>query len=455
MKKKLVGFLVCMLLISSTTALSIGLKYKQEQQPEKKPSSTTTPIFPSDVTFIKTFGGANYDYGTSVQQTSDGGCILTGKTWSSGASENDFLLIKTDKLGRSKDRAIDNPNVYAKNKFIRFDNCNVISPAEFDLVDELLISWPSFIVDYLYYPDINPYYVDLVSSAEDVLNVTINVNNIIHKLYVKTILLKNNVSLQNVTFSNIPTNSNWIRDYGPFFVYKDSELNIVDFRFTGYTFMLDFMDDLYPFFFGLKNRIRPYIFTNSLMKIQGGNYMSDGNKTGFVADRLFAIDNPRKTEEQVIERLKCILGLDELIVLKSQILKVSAGGDGNGHLDMFAKIVSEDTILVGQYNDTNDTNYQILEDNADYLDSLGYNVVRIPMLRNPENDRIWTYTNSLIINTIDKKVVLVPTYNTPTDQQALQIYGQLMPDYEIRSVNSRIIINSFGAIHCSTMTVPI
>jgi len=342
-----------------------------------------------------------------------------------------------------------------KNRFIRFDNCNVISPAEFDLVDELLISWPSFIVDLVYYTDINPYYVDLISSTEDVLNVTINVNNIIHKLYVKTILLKNNVSLENVTFSDIPTNSNWIRDYGPFFVYKDSELNIVDFRFTGYTFMPDFMDDLYPFFFGIKNRIRPYIFTNFLMKIQGGNYMSDGNKTGFVADKIFKIDNPGLTEEQIIERLKCFLGLDKLIVLKSQIIDLSAGGDGNGHLDMFAKILSEDTILVGQYVDTNDTNYQILEYNADYLDSLGYNVVRIPMLRNPENNRIWTYTNSLIINTIDKKVVLVPTYSTSTDQQALEIYEQLMPDFEIRSVNSRIIIDWCGAIHCSTMTVPV
>jgi hypothetical protein len=47
----------------------------------------------------KTFGGAGYDYGTSVEQTSDGGYVVAGSAGSSGAGGFDVWLIKTDASG--------------------------------------------------------------------------------------------------------------------------------------------------------------------------------------------------------------------------------------------------------------------------------------------------------------------------------------------------------------------
>lgn len=53
-----------------------------------------------DSLWTRTFGGTKYDVGYSLQQTSDGGYIIVGTTQSYDSTRKGVLLIKTDSLGR-------------------------------------------------------------------------------------------------------------------------------------------------------------------------------------------------------------------------------------------------------------------------------------------------------------------------------------------------------------------
>jgi hypothetical protein len=72
----------------------------------------------------RTFGGSKGDWGETVQQTSDGGYIIVGYTNSYGAGDYDLWLIKTDSLGKyypngsiiSKN-LLQNTNTYSINRF--------------------------------------------------------------------------------------------------------------------------------------------------------------------------------------------------------------------------------------------------------------------------------------------------------------------------------------------------
>lgn len=83
--------------------------------------SDITPVpLPILKTWMKTYGASNYDEGRCVQQTNEGGYIITGYTDSYGADRGDVWLIKTNIQGKSTTTSLD--NLWLERFFKRFLN---------------------------------------------------------------------------------------------------------------------------------------------------------------------------------------------------------------------------------------------------------------------------------------------------------------------------------------------
>lgn len=270
---------------------------------------------------------------------------------------------------------------------------------------------------------------------------------------IKSYLAGRNIPLTNLEFLSISTNSIWCRDYGPWTVYDvdTDSMAIVDFRYN----RPRPQDDQVPVALALQWGLPLYQTLQSPDSLvhTGGNFMVDGFATGFSSELIYQ-ENPHVTPAGIDSTMNTYCGLDRYVTMSPLPYDVIH------HIDMHMKLLDDETLLVGQYP-VNRADYNVIENTVAYLRTLTsfygrpYRIVRILMPpdtqgRYPDNGSDYlTYTNSVIVN----KTVLVPIYGLPSDANALQVYRDAMPGYNIVGFNSISIIPQLGAIHCITKEV--
>jgi agmatine/peptidylarginine deiminase len=241
------------------------------------------------------------------------------------------------------------------------------------------------------------------------------------------------------------TDSIWTRDYGPIsHVTQDGHVGFVDFRY----YKQRMYDDAIATKLG--NHLGVNVFRPS-MSFEGGNFMADPYGTCYFTEKVYS-QNGGHTKVEIDTWALQYLGCKQMVIVKWP------KGLGTGHIDMFSKLMNDDTVLLGYYDPALQAeNAAILDDISEMLAAVvteggkSLTVIRLPL---PWDETgVWyTYTNALILN----DTVLVPVYSGFQDleEEALQAYGKARPDLEIHTVLSDGIIPSGGSIHCVTMTVP-
>ena len=259
----------------------------------------------------------------------------------------------------------------------------------------------------------------------------------------KTDFTKAGVNMDNVEFLNATTDSYWIRDFGPWYIFDGKEPAIVDNKYN----RPRPNDDVLPGEFAKYWDIPMYGMN---VVHTGGNMMQDGFGVG-VSDDIVVTESIAEgiTEEQVYERMKDYLGIDPYHVT------IDPQGDYIAHVDCWGKFLAPDKIVLARVPKSN-PRYDYYEEVADYFANTNcswgypYKVYRIDI---PGNNIISPYTNSLILN----KKVLVPmgTYSTFNDK-ALAVYREAMPGYEVIGIENKNTLKGWlntDALHCRTRGV--
>ena len=248
------------------------------------------------------------------------------------------------------------------------------------------------------------------------------------------------VNMSHVTFVNAQTDSYWVRDYGPWYIFEDRNPAIVD---------------------NVYNRPRPYddeisgVFATYWdipmygMNLQhtGGNMMEDGRGHG-VSDNLVLQENSNN-ETNVRNKMRDYLGIDPYHIT------IDPQGDYIAHVDCWGKYLAPDKILIAQLPQSN-SHYADYEEVANYFASTnccwGY-PYRVYRVYEPGGNTLAPYTNSLILN----KTVYVPLGSNSThNNNALAVYQEAMPGYNIVGVNYDSYYGGWqntDALHCRTRGV--
>ena len=236
------------------------------------------------------------------------------------------------------------------------------------------------------------------------------------------------------------TDTVWIRDYGPRYIYENGCRAIID-----HTYNRPRPNDN-----ALNSHLAPLLghgYYEIPLIHGGGNFHLNAYDYGW-ATELIVDENPSLNETQIRDYWSEFQNLDVTI---TDAFPTSV--DYTQHIDMWMCWASDTTCVISDWPyDVNSIQDQICDATASTLEFLGYTVVRIPA--RSENWTHYTYANSVICNDL----VLVPSYSNSQvsqhNQEAVYGWQQACPDKTIVSIPCEDIVGSAGVMHCICMHVP-
>ncbi len=338
-------------------------------------------------------------------------------------------------------------------------------PAEWEKHEATWIGWPHNKSDWPGKSAFIPFvYAEIVKKISRGEVVRILVQSSEHKKKAQKVLTDAHVDLNQAEFFIKKTNRGWLRDSGPFFVKKNNDLEVINFKFNAWAKYNDYtLDDKIPQFISNKLKLNT---TNAerngnTVVMEGGAIDHNGFGTLITTeecllDEKIQVRNPGFNKQDYFEVFKKNFEITNLIWLGKGIV----GDDTHGHVDDLCRFVNSDTVVLVQESNSSDQNYNLLKENKERLQNIflpngsKLNVVYLPM-PSPvvfKGQRLpASYANFYISN----YAVLVPTFNDPNDRIALGILSELFPDRKVVGMHSVDLVWGLGTIHCLTKEQPL
>lgn len=311
-------------------------------------------------------------------------------------------------------------------------------------------SWPGKI-ETIYEPYCQ--FIKIVATGE---KVRINVRDEQMKQFAIGELAKVDADLSQIEFYFNESNDAWCRDHGPAFVLKGNTKAVIDWDYNawGGKYPPFDLDDVIPT--KIAKHFNLPLFEPGIV-MEGGSVEFNGAGTILTSTACLLNENrnPHLNKEQIEDYLKEYYGVDQILWVGDGIV----GDDTDGHIDDITRFVNEDTVLTVVETNSNDENYELLQENLTalkemrLLDGRPLNIVELPM-PSPviyEDTRLpASYANFYIANA----AVVVPTFRDQNDEVALEIIRSVFPDRKVVGIDSTDIIWGLGSFHCLSQQEP-
>jgi agmatine deiminase len=317
-------------------------------------------------------------------------------------------------------------------------------PAQWEPTERVLLRWG------VLYPPMWTMFTEMVNAISPVATVEIVVNDALwaHGIWVflRHYCTQHNQPLneKNICFLVAPTDDIWIRDYGPISgITPQGKRVVIDTHYDPLPNYPQAQDNAFT---------RHYVTHHGLayasldLHFEGGNLWTDGAGTLFISEQVFEA-NSTHTRNSLLEVFRCVIDVQKLIITPRLWLEET------GHIDLMLKLVDAQTIFVTA---SEMTNAQTLRHTRQLLEretnshGQAYTVIPLPTPSLYFNWGVFPirrhYTNALTVN----GRVLVPTYGIPSDDIALKLFADYMPQHTVIPIDSRAGIHGGGAVHCMT-----
>ena len=326
-------------------------------------------------------------------------------------------------------------------------------PAEYENNDGLIMTWP-------YQADFDSIIAEisgLAAASGDVWliynpdSISTDTNDI--RIFLQT--TGNNHD--NIYFTPAHCNTFFIREYGPVTGYGVFDQLLV--RYMGDPVFDNYnrpQDDSLPA--QLANSWQ-WDYVQYTLAFEPGNILTDGKKNVFASANILE-ENLPLTQSEVAQQLSSLYDVTSITFLDAP---EHSGGGSMKSLDMFARLLDSETILMTKIPDSL-PDYPLIEANVATIQNMTnsyespYKIVRVqaaPLDKGRYDTtldgELRSYTNSLILNNL----ILVPSYNNPAyDSAAFNAYKDNTYGMSIHMIDARKLSALHAALHTITKEIP-
>jgi len=237
-----------------------------------------------------------------------------------------------------------------------------------------------------------------------------------------------------------PTDTIWIRDYGPRYVFEGDCRAIVDHTYN----RPRPNDDVMPDHFGGFKKHRVYGIP---LVHGGGNFHLDGLGAGH-ATVLIQNENPSLSQAQIVGHWQSYQGLQTTLwnAFPTTV-------DATQHIDMWMQVYGDRKAMISDWPAQPGSTQDVICDGAAAtLAAQGWTITRIPA--RSVSGVHYTFTNMVLCN----GVAIVPSYTnttvSPDNAVALAAWQAALPGKTVVQVNCQGLVTSAGVMHCIVMHVP-